>query len=568
MKKATSLLSDDAFIALRDNSFNARTSPGHASGSDNDMAMNWTNPYSSSRSPVLGRNMVSTSQPLAAQAGIAMLQAGGNAVDAAVAAAMALTVVEPTGCGIGSDAFAIVGNADGVHGLNASGRAPAAWNPERFKGMENMPQKGWESVTVPGAVSAWVELSRRFGKLPFAQLAQPAIAYARYGFPVSPIIARLWELGRVRLGDQPGFADCFLPNGRAPAAGELFRSAAQADTLEAIADTQGEAFYRGEIARRIVANARAHGAALTEDDLAAHQPDWCGTISKHYGGAVVHEIPPNGQGIAALMALGMLEALGVGDAPVDDVETVHLSIEAMKLALVDIYQHNADIDHMRVKPAELLDSAYLEGRAKLIDRQRAGDPGHGQPRPGGTVYLTAADASGMMVSFIQSNYMGFGSGVVVPNTGISLQNRGHGFSLAGGHVNEVGGGKRPSHTIIPAFATRQDGSPLMAFGVMGGPMQSQGHVQMALRVLRYGQNPQAAADAPRWRVTGGKGVALEPGFDAGVVQALRERGHDVTVEPGDGVFAFGGAQLIKRTDSGDAYVGGSDPRKDGQVAAY
>lgn len=530
--------------------------------------MNWTNPYPSSRSPVLGRNMVSTSQPLAAQAGLAMLQAGGNAVDAAIATAMALTVVEPTGCGIGSDAFAIVSAPDGLHGLNASGRAPAAWTPDRFKGMEAMPQKGWDSVTVPGAVSAWVALSRRFGKLPFRQLAQPAIQYARDGFAVSPIIARLWELGRIRLGDQPGFAECFLPEGRAPRAGEIFRSIGHAETLEAIAETEGEAFYRGEIAKRIAAHAREHGAVLTEDDLAAHQADWCGTISKRFYESVVHEIPPNGQGIAALMALGILQELGVGEHPVDDVETVHLSIEAMKLALADVYQYNADIDHMQVTPAELLDPGYLAERARLIDRRQAIDPGHGVPRPGGTVYLAAADASGMMVSFIQSNYMGFGSGVVVPGTGISLQNRGHGFSLKSGHANEVGGGKRPSHTIIPAFATGLDGNALMAFGVMGGPMQSQGHVQMALRVLRYGQNPQAAADAPRWRVTGGKGVALEPGFDPAVVEELKRRGHEVTIEPGDGVFAFGGAQLIKRLDSGHAYVGGSDPRKDGQVVAY
>lgn len=532
------------------------------------MTMNWNNPYASARSAVLGPNMVSTSQPLAAQAGLAMLHAGGNAVDAAVAAAMALTVVEPTGCGIGSDAFAIVSAPDGLHGLNASGRAPAGWSPDRFKGMDAMPQKGWDSVTVPGAVSAWVELSRKFGKLPFAQLAQPAIRYARDGFPVSPIIARLWESGREKLGDQPGFAECFLPGGRAPRAGEIFRSNGHADTLEAIADTHGEAFYRGDIARRIAAHAREHGAVLNEEDLAAHKVDWCGTISQRFHESVVHEIPPNGQGIAALMALGMLDELGVGDHPIDDVETVHMSIEAMKLALADVYQYNADIDHMEVAPAELLDRGYLAERARLIDRRVAGNHSHGTPRPGGTVYLAAADASGMMVSFIQSNYMGFGSGVVVPGTGISLQNRGHGFSLKSGHANEVGAGKRPSHTIIPAFATDLDGRPLMAFGVMGGPMQSQGHVQMSLRVLRYGQNPQAAADAPRWRVTGGKGVALEPGFDPGVVEALRLRGHEVTIEPGDGVFAFGGAQLIKRIASGNAYVGGSDPRKDGQVVAF
>lgn len=532
------------------------------------MTTDWTNPYPSARSAVLGRNMVSTSHPLAAQAGIRMLLEGGNAVDAAIATAMALTVVEPTGCGIGSDAFAIVSTPDGLHGLNASGRSPAAWSPDRFKGHTAMPQKGWEAVTVPGAVSAWVELSKRFGKLPFARLAAPAIDYARNGFPVSPVIARLWQLGGERLGDQPGFSDCFLPGGRAPRAGEIFRSAGHAATLEAIADTHGEAFYRGELARKMAAHAKAHGGALTEDDLAAHQPFWCGTISRGFADAVVHEIPPNGQGIAALMALGMLEALGVGKQPVDHIDTVHACIEAMKLALADTYHHNADIDHMRVTPQDMLDSAYLAERARLIDPNHAGDPGHGAPRPGGTVYLAAADASGMMISFIQSNYMGFGSGVVVPDTGISLQNRGHGFTLEPGHVNEVAGGKRPSHTIIPAFATHADGTPLMAFGVMGGPMQSQGHVQMAVRVLLYGQNPQAAADAPRWRVTGGRGVALEPGFDPAVVEGLRARGHDVTIEPGDGVFAFGGAQLVKRTACGTAYMGGSDPRKDGQAVAF
>lgn len=533
------------------------------------MTTHWTNPYPSARSAVLGRNMVSTSHPLAAQAGIRMLLEGGNAVDAAIATAMVLTVVEPTGCGIGSDAFAIVSTPNKeLHGLNASGRSPAAWSPDYFKGQAAMPQKGWNSVTVPGAVSAWVALSKRFGKLPFARVAAPAIDYARNGFPVSPIIARLWQLGAERLGDQPGFAECFLPGGNAPKAGEIFRSPGHASTLEAIADTEGEAFYRGELARKMAAHAKACGAVMTEDDLAAHEPYWCGTVSRSFAGSVIHEIPPNGQGIAALIALGMLEAHGIGNKPVDHVDTVHACVEAMKLALADVYHHNADIDHMRVTPQAMLDPGYLAERAKLINPAKAGDPGHGQPRPGGTVYLAAADASGMMVSFIQSNYMGFGSGVVVPGTGISLQNRGHGFTLEPGHVNEVAGNKRPSHTIIPAMATNADGSGLMAFGVMGGPMQSQGHVQMAVRVLMYGQNPQAAADAPRWRVTGGLGVAVEPDFDPAVVAELRARGHQVTVEPGDGVFAFGGAQLIKRTECSTAYMAGSDPRKDGQAIGF
>ena len=526
----------------------------------------WSLPYASRRSPVLGRNMVSTSQPLAAQARLRMLLAGGNAVDAAIAAAMALTVVEPTGCGLGSDGFAIVWDGKELHGLNASGRAPAAWTPAYFAERGGMPETGWNAVTVPGAVSSWVALSKRLGKLPFAQLAQPAIDYARNGFPVSPTIAKLWALGAAKLGAQPGFAECFMPGGRTPRAGEIFRSEAHARTLELIVQTEGEAFYRGELAQQMVAHAQAHGGAMTLADLDEHRADWVGTVSQRFGDSVVHEIPPNGQGIATLMALGMLDAVGVGSQPLDGVDSMHLQIEAMKLALADLQQHNADGDSMQVTCEQMLDASYLRGRAALIDAEQAGDPACGAPRPGGTVYLAAADASGMMISFIQSNYMGFGSGVVVPGTGISLQNRGQGFTLQPGHVNEVGPRKRPSHTIIPAFAMHADGTPQMAFGVMGGPMQSQGHLQMALRVLRYGQNPQAAADAPRWRVTGGKGVAVEPAFDPAVVAALRARGHVVTVEEGNGVFAFGGAQLVLR--EGAHYIGGSDSRKDGCAVAF
>ncbi|WP_418318311.1 gamma-glutamyltransferase family protein [Piscinibacter sakaiensis] len=537
-----------------------------ANNNSNAGSIDWSQFYPSRRSAVMARNVVSTSQPLAAQAGLQMLLAGGNAVDAAIASAMALTVVEPTGCGIGSDAFAIVWDGKELHGLNASGRSPAAWTADYFKQLGGIPESGWNAVTVPGAVSAWVELAKRFGKLPFEQLAQPAIALARDGFAVSPTIATQWALGAERLGAQPGFAECFMPGGRAPQAGELFRSEGHARTLELIAETRGEAFYRGELARAMAAHSQANGGVMTEQDLAAHQADWVGTISQSFGDTVIHEIPPNGQGIAALMALGLLEAHGIGDRPVDDIATLHASIEAMKIAFADLYQYNADIDAMQVTPAELLDAGYLADRAKLIDPQRASDPAYGAPRPGGTVYLAAADASGMMVSFIQSNYMGFGSGVVVPATGISLQNRGFGFNLTPGHANEVAPNKRPSHTIIPAFAMNADGSPRMAFGVMGGPMQCQGHLQMALRVLRYGQNPQAAADAPRWRVTGGKAVAVEPQMDPALIAGLRELGHEVTVENGNGVFAFGGAQLVTR--QGEVYVAGSDPRKDGQAVGY
>ena len=529
-------------------------------------AIDFRNPYPSGRAPVLGRNMVATSQPLAAQVGLRMMLKGGNAVDAAVATAMALTVLEPTGCGLGSDAFAIVWDGTALHGLNGSGRSPAGWTAERFAGRDAMPQRGWDSVTVPGAVSAWIALSRRFGRLPFATLAEPAIGYARDGYQVSPAIATLWHRASTMLADQPGFADCFLPGGRAPRPGELFRNPAIAGSLEQIAASEGEAFYRGRLAERMAAHAAAHGGALTMDDLASHQVDWIGTISQPFASGVVHELPPNGQGIATLMALGMLQHLGLGERGPDDVETIHLAIEATKLALADLTRHVGDADHMDVTPRQMLDPDYLARRARLIDRGVASDPGHGELRPGGTVYLAAADAEGGMISFIQSNYMGFGSGVVVPGTGISLQNRGAGFVLTPGHANQIRPRRRPFHTIIPGFAMTHAGAPLLSFGVMGGPMQAQGHVQMAMRVLGYGQNPQAAADAPRWRVVDGRKVAVEPELGEGVIQALRDRGHDVVVEEPEAVFAFGGAQLVLRTE--DGCIAGSDPRKDGQAVAF
>jgi gamma-glutamyltranspeptidase/glutathione hydrolase len=527
--------------------------------------LDYSQPYASARSPVMGNNMVACSQPPAAQAGLDMLRQGGNAVDAAIAAAMVLTVVEPTGCGIGSDAFAIVWDGKTLQGLNASGRSPQAWTAEHFAGQQEMPQRGWASVTVPGAVSAWVALSERYGKLPFATLAAPAIGYARNGYQVTPIIAELWRRGAGLLKDQPGFAECFLQGGKAPKAGEKVMLKDHAKTLELIADTKGEAFYRGELAQAMISHANANGSVMSLEDLANHQVDWIDTLSVPYAGAVVHELPPNGQGIATLAGMGILEALGVGEQPVDSVETVHPVLEAMKLALADLNQHVTDNDHMRVAAEHMLDPAYLRDRAALVGEQ-AQDPLHGAPKAGGTVYLSAADESGMMVSFIQSNYMGFGSGVVVPGTGISLQNRGAGFTLDPDHVNTVAPGKRPFHTIIPGFVMNADGTPLMSFGLMGGPMQAQGHLQMMLRILRYKQNPQAAADAPRWRIESGLKVAVERSFDPQVIEALRAKGHDVEVEDPSGVFAFGGAQIIQRTAHG--YVGGTDPRKDGLVAAY
>ncbi len=524
---------------------------------------NWDFPYPSRRMPVLAQNVVATSQPLAAQAGLRMLLRGGNAVDAAIATAAALTVVEPVMNGIGSDAFALVWDGKLLHGLNASGRAPRAWTPERYVDHDRMPTEGWDCVTVPGAVSAWAGLSAKLGKLPFETLFEPAIDYARNGFPVSPIVASQWESQIPRLQDQPGFAQAFTRNGRAPRAGELFRFPEQADTLTEIARTRGESFYRGALARRIADFSTASGGALDQDDLAAHQADWVEPIGQGYRDYRAHEIPPNGQGIAALIALGILEHFDIGSTAVDSVESLHPQIEAMKLAFADVYCYVADVNAMRIRGSSLLDPVYLKSRAQSIRRDRAGQVVPGIP-PSGTVYLTTADASGMMVSYIQSNYMGFGSGVVVPGTGISMQNRGSAFSLERGHPNLVGGGKRPFHTIIPGFLTR-DGSPIMSFGVMGADMQPQGHMQMVVRLVDYGQNPQAAADAPRWKITLDGGVLLEHAIAETVARGLAQLGHRI-VRASQGSTEFGAAQIIHRL--ADTYAAASEPRRDGQAVGF
>lgn len=524
-------------------------------------------PYPSQRSAVMAENMVVASQPLAGQAGLSMLAQGGNAVDAALATAITLTQVEPSGNGLGSDAFAIVWDGKQLHGLNASGRSPAGWSPERFsKG--GIPELGWETVTVPGAVAGWVELHGKFGKLAFEKLFEPAINYARNGFVVSPIIGKLWGTAAAQLQGQPGFAEHFLPAGKAPKAGERFTSTAAAQTLESIAETRGESFYRGHLAEKMVAHSAQYGGVMSLDDLANNQPDWCGTVSQAFDNFTLHEIPPNGQGIAACMALGILAHTDIRHcAGPDNVQSLHLMFEAMKLAFRDSAAFVADPSSMTHVMAEhLLDQDYLASRAALIDPAKAQDFQSGSPRQGGTVCLSAADASGMMVSFIQSNYAGFGSGVVVPDTGIHLQNRGCGFTVEPGHPNEVAGNKRPFHTIIPGFIMGEQ-APIMAYGVMGGMMQAQGHVQMALRTQLWGQDVQTAADAPRWRVTDGLGVSCEAAMDANTLQSLTDMGHAIEVAQNDLTFGFGGAQLIHRLDAG-GYAGGSDPRKDGGAYGF
>ncbi len=529
-----------------------------------DMRFDWALPYASRRQPILARNMVSTSQPLAVQAGIAMLQQGGSAVDAALATAIALTVVEPCSNGLGSDLFAIVWDGRELTGLNASGRAPAAVTPARYRGQSTMPQRGWEAVTIPGAVSGWSALSQRYGRLPFGRLFGPAIHYARDGYHVSPVVAQKWAAAAPIMPTHLGFPEHFLPHGRPMRAGELFASPAMATTLERIADTSGNAFYRGDLADAMVAHARLHGAAHSLDDFALHTIDWVTPLALDYRGITVHEIPPNGQGIAAQMALGMLRSFDLAALPPDSVASQHLQIEAMKLAFADVYRYVSDPRTMTVPAHGLLDADYLASRARLIDRQRAQDFGPGDPPKGGTVYLCAADASGMIVSLIQSNYMGFGSGVVVPGTGISLQNRAAGFSLTVGHPNEVAGGKRPFHTIIPGFLT-ENGRPLAAFGVMGGPIQPPSHVQTLVRMLDYRMNPQAALDAPRWKVNGGRAIDLEPSASAPLRDGLLALGHEITAVE-DSYMDFGAGQMIVRLD--DGYIGASDPRRDGQAAGF
>jgi len=511
----------------------------------------------------MAANVISTSHPLASQAGLSMIARGGNAVDAALAAAIALTVVEPTGNGLGSDAFCIVSDGTALHGLNASGRSPAGWTPERFARFSIMPERGFESVTVPGAVAAWIDLSRRFGSLPFAELFSPAVDYAEQGFFVTPMIGELWRRGAATLKDYPGFAEAFMPGGHAPRAGEKFVNKPLAQSLRLIAETEGKAFYEGDLAERIAAFAAAHGACLSVEDLAMHRNDWCGTIGQPFGGSALHEIPPNGQGIAALMALGILRNLGIEELDPDGGEAIHLQIEAIKLALADLDRHVADPEYMGMTERDLLEPDYLSRRARLIDRGRAQIFGAGAPVHGGTVCLSVGDSRGMMVSFIQSNYSGFGSGIVVPGTGISLQNRGFGFSLENGHPNRVGGAKRPLHTIIPGFISR-NGQDDTAFGIMGGPMQAQGHVQLFLRMQVWGQDPQTAADAPRWRFVKDNTTALEDGISPEAGEVLQAKGHMILRESPEEVFGFGGAQIVKRLEGG-GYCAGSDPRKDGQA---
>ncbi|SDL39178.1 gamma-glutamyltransferase 2. Threonine peptidase. MEROPS family T03 [Modicisalibacter muralis] len=533
------------------------------------------NPYPSQRSATYARHgMVAASQPLASQVGRDILAQGGNAVDAAIATAAVLSVVEPTGCGIGGDAFALVWIASNdagegkLHGLNASGTAPATLTREAVieAGHTGMPLYGWTPVTVPGIPAAWAELSRRFGRLDFTTLLAPAIRLAREGFPVSPVISLLWQRAEATFqrhfseASTQAWFDTFTPQGQAPRPGEMFRCQAQARTLEALAETQCESFYRGELAEKIDAFSRRTGGYLRKEDLASYQTEWVAPISVNYRGYDVWEIPPNGQGIVALMALRILEGFEFDGR--DDPRALHRQLEAMKLAFIDGQTHVAQTEHMVHSVESLLGEDYARTRRALID-DTALDPTPGQPHGGGTVYLATADAEGNMVSFIQSNYHGFGSGVVVPDTGIAMQNRGHGFSLDPGHANVLAPGKKTFHTIIPGFLTR-DGVGLGPFGVMGGFMQPQGHVQVVMNLVDFGLNPQAALDAPRWQWLGGRRIGLEHAFPAHLARAMAQRGHRIEIAHDS--TGYGRGQIIIRDPQSGIYCGGTEPRTDASIA--
>ncbi len=533
------------------------------------------------RSEVLAtRAMAATSQPLATQAALEILRAGGNAVDAAIAANAVLCLTEPTGSGLGGDIFAIVWDPDAkqLRGLNGSGRSPRTLTLAEFqkRGLTHIPPHGPLPVTVPGCVDGWCTLHAELGKLPLTQVLAPAIRHAREGFPVTELIAHYWALGGARLRDYPGFAATFLPGGKAPAEGEIFRNEPLARTLEAIAAGGRDAFYTGRIAGVIADFMAGEGGYLTREDLAAHRSEWVDPVSTSYRGVELWELPPNGQGIAALQILNVLEGFDLAKAGFGSPDHLHRFVEAKKLAFEDRAQFYADMAFAEVPVAGLISKEYATTRRALIDPARAarvyppGDPA----RDGDTVCLSVGDDQGMMVSLIQSNYRGFGSGLCPDGLGFCLQDRGELFDLAEGRANTYAPGKRPFHTIIPAFVTR-DGEPLIAFGVMGGATQPQGHAWIMMNLFDFDMNLQEAGDAPRVihdgsseptgeRMTEGGTVYVESGFPEATIRELMERGHRIGRVVGD----FGGYQAVMRDPKTGVYHGASESRKDGMAAGF
>lgn len=536
------------------------------------------------RSQVIApHGMVATSQPLAAQVGVDILKTGGHAVDAAIATNAMLGLVEPMSCGLGGDLFAIVWDVEEarLHGFNGSGRAPRAMTRDLFsaRGLDRVPDRGPLSWTIPGCVDGWFALHDRFGRLPLDELLAPAIAYAGSGFPVSPVIGRAWNAAEERLLADPGASTTFLIDRRAPKIGEIIRNPDLATSLRAICADGRDAFYRGPIAERIVACAKAVGGLIGHEDLRDHTSTWDDPVSVRYHDYDVWELPPNGQGIAALQMLGILEGFGLAGMERDSAELLHLMIEAKKCVYEDRARYYADPAFADVPVNELISSEYAARRRRQIVRSGAslrvpaGDP---RLQMGDTVYLTVVDNERNAVSLIQSIYDNFGSGIVPPGTGFALQNRGSLFNLDPDHPNRLEPGKRPFHTIIPAFVTR-DGRPLFSFGVMGGAMQPQGHVQILVNRLDFGMDVQAAGDALRWRHVGsstptgermrdGGLVLLESGFSQSTFDGLRSKGHRVEFRPyGSG---FGGYQGIWIDPETGALRGGSESRKDGCALGY
>lgn len=528
-------------------------------------------PYASQRMATIARKgMIATSQPLAAQAGLDILKKGGNAIDAAIATAACLTVVEPTANGIGGDAFALVWTNGELHGLNSSGPSPKSISIDAVKerGFEQMPKHGLVPVTVPGVPAAWAALSKRFGRLPLSEVLKPAIEYAENGYPLSPILGKYWKYAyevfkkNLTSDEYKGWFETFAPKGRTPEIGEMWSSSGHASTLRSIAETKAESFYRGELAEKIAAFSKQYNGFLSAEDLAEYQPEWVQPISVNYRGYDVWEIPPNGQGLVALLALNTLKGFELKEK--ESIETYHKQIEAMKLAFADGKKYITDPREMSVTVEQLLSEKFASARRNLIGDE-ALQPEPGTPPKGGTVYLAAADEEGNMVSYIQSNYMGFGSGIVVPGTGIALQNRGADFSLDPTHENALKPGKKTYHTIIPGFLTK-DGNAVGPFGVMGGYMQPQGHAQVVMNTVDFHLNPQSALDAPRWQWIEDKKILVEHSFPQHIAQALAAKGHEVQVALDSG--GFGRGQIIWRDHVTGVLFGGTEHRTDGAIAAW
>ena len=537
-----------------------------------------------SRSEVIAEHgMAATSHPLATQIALDILKGGGNAVDAAIAANAALTLMEPTGNGLGGDLFAIVWDAESeqLHGYNGSGRSPKSLSLEWFieNEYEDIPQRGPLPVSVPGVVDGWFALHERFGSVGMGSILQPSIVYARNGHPVPELIAWYWERSVPVLEEWPGFVEQFTIDGRAPRAGEIWKNPNFADTLQILVDEGRDGFYKGELAERIGEFMAEHGGFLTYEDLAAHEGEWIDPVSTNYRGVDVWQLPPNGQGIAGLQILNILEGFDLASYGFGSPEHIHLFTEAKKLAFEDRARHYADLDYMEVDVDWLISKEYAAERRELIDMESAADTveaGHPPLNEGDTINLTVADRHGNMVSLIQSNYRGMGSGMAPPGTGFILQNRGEMFVLKEDHPNTFEPGKRPFHTIIPAFVTR-DGKPWISFGLMGGGMQPQGHAQIVINMVDFGMGLQEAGDAPRIhhrgsteptgqaiQMTDGGELNLESGFSYETVRALMGKGHKVVWSRGP----YGGYQAIMLDHEHGTYRGASESRKDGQAAGY